>query len=141
MGKPLQPQWLGFPDVAAQGSFSYIIDKGYGAEAVGTSASAPTFASTISLINNARLSAGKSPLGFLNPWLYSEGYEGLADIVDGGSQGCYKYYGTPPIPAIPYASWSATRGWDPVTGLGTPDFKKLLQMVVPGADWRGMGGR
>lgn len=131
----------GFPDVAAQGSFFHIIDKGYGAEAVGTSASALTFASVISLLNNALLSAEKRPLGSLNPWLYSEGYEGLTDIVDGGSQGCYKYFGTPPSPAIPYASWNATKGWDPVTGLGTPDFKKLLEMAVPGAEWRGMGGR
>lgn len=36
----------------------------------GTSASAPIFAGVVSLLNDARLNAGKSPLGFLNPMLY-----------------------------------------------------------------------
>ncbi|PQE04679.1 Peptidase S8 S53 subtilisin kexin sedolisin protein [Rutstroemia sp. NJR-2017a BBW] len=81
------------------------------------SCSSPAFAGIISLLNNARLSAGKRPLGFLNPWLYSVGKQGLNDIVHGGSKGCT------------YASWNATVGWDPVTGLGTPDFGKLLGLV------------
>jgi tripeptidyl-peptidase-1 len=33
----------------------------------GTSASAPVVASMITLINDARISAGKNPVGFLNP--------------------------------------------------------------------------
>lgn len=33
----------------------------------GTSASSPVVGAIISLINDARLSAGKSPLGFINP--------------------------------------------------------------------------
>jgi len=36
----------------------------------GTSASAPIFAGVVTLLNDARLNAGKSPLGFLNPMLY-----------------------------------------------------------------------
>lgn len=31
-------------------------------------------------------------------------------------------------PYVPYASWNATTGWDPVTGLGTPDYGKLLAL-------------
>jgi tripeptidyl-peptidase-1 len=60
---------------------------------------------------------------------------GLNDIVDGGSTGCNGHFrfdgdanGTP---VVPYASWNATPGWDPVTGLGTPDFGKLLQLSTP----------
>ena len=41
----------------------------------GTSASSPTFASVISLVNDARLAKGMSSLGFLNPWLYKKGYD------------------------------------------------------------------
>jgi hypothetical protein len=37
----------------------------------GTSASAPVFAGVISLLNDARIGAGKTPLGFLNPLLYN----------------------------------------------------------------------
>lgn len=36
----------------------------------GTSASAPIFSSIITLINEQRLAAGKSAVGFLNPTLY-----------------------------------------------------------------------
>ena len=39
-------------------------------EAVGgTSASAPTFAGIVSLLNEARIQGGMKPLGFLNPFL------------------------------------------------------------------------
>jgi tripeptidyl-peptidase I len=31
---------------------------------------------------------------------------------------------------VPFASWNATQGWDPVTGLGTPNFHKLKQLVL-----------
>lgn len=33
-------------------------------------------------------------------------------------------------PIVPYASWNATPGWDPVTGLGTPMFPELVEMVM-----------
>ena len=53
-----------------------------------TSAAAPTFAGVIGLLNDARLLAGKSTLGFLNPFLYSRGYKALNDITGGASYGC-----------------------------------------------------
>ena len=43
---------------AVDGNFS-LID--------GTSASAPVVASMITLINDARITAGKKPVGFINP--------------------------------------------------------------------------
>lgn len=94
------------------------------------SASAPTFAAIISLLNTARLKANQKPLGFLNPWLYSDAKAGLVDITRGGSTGCTgtDIYSGLPAPYVPYASWNATTGWDPVTGLGTPNFKKLLEI-------------
>ena len=78
----------GFPDVAAQGYRYHVINDGMESLISGTSASAPTFAGVVALLNAARLDAGMSPLGFLNPWIYSVGYQGLMDIVDGGSTGC-----------------------------------------------------
>jgi len=135
------PNGRGFPDVAAQGVNFHIIDNnGLEYYASGTSASAPTFASIVSLLNNARLSAHLPPMGFLNPWIYSIGFQGLTDIVHGGSTGCTgsdEYSGLP-TPYVPYASWNATKGWDPVTGYGTPNFSKLLQLSTPGAPWRAM---
>jgi tripeptidyl-peptidase-1 len=96
------------------------------------SASSPTFAGIVSLLNNARLAAGKRPLGFLNPWLYSHGKDGLNDITLGRSSGCtgIDMYSGLATPFIPGAGWNATKDWDPVSGLGTPDFRKLLELIA-----------
>jgi tripeptidyl-peptidase-1 len=95
------------------------------------SASAPLFAAVVSNLNAARLAQGKGVLGFLNPFLYSLN-SGLKDIVHGGSTGCTGTSRTSRLPTtfVPYASWNATKGWDPVTGLGTPEFDKLLQAAL-----------
>lgn len=128
------PRGRGFPDVAAQGVRYHVFSRDSDILVSGTSASAPTFAALVSLLNNARLGRGLPPLGFLNPWLYSVGRAGLTDIVDGGSTGCTgtDIYSGLPTPVVPYASWNATPGWDPVTGLGTPLFDKLLGLSTPG---------
>lgn len=102
----------------------------------GTSAAAPVFAGIIALLNDARLRGGKKQLGYLNPWLYSIGFKGFTDITSGGSVGCtgIDEQTRKPIPGdpgiIPYASWNATTGWDPVTGFGVPNFEKLLELVM-----------
>lgn len=124
----------GFPDVAAQGYGFRVYDKGVLKGYQGTSASAPAFAGVVALLNDARLKAKKPTLGFLNPLLYSAP-DALNDIVLGGSTGCdghARFNGAPNgSPVIPYASWNATAGWDPVTGLGTPNFPKLLSAALP----------
>jgi tripeptidyl-peptidase-1 len=76
----------------------------------------------VALLNDALLRAHKPALGFLNPFLYEIGYRGLNDITGGQSNGCQGY--------IPGAHWNATKGWDPTTGLGTPDFQKLKEIVL-----------
>ena len=54
------------------------------------------------------------------------------DITGGQSVGCNGVNGQTGAPVngggvIPYATWNATKGWDPVTGLGVPDFQALLK--------------
>jgi tripeptidyl-peptidase-1 len=129
------PRGRGFPDVSAQGVNYVVVSQGQlRSDFNGTSASAPTFASIVALLNDARLRSNRPALGFLNPWLYSSGYTALNDVVLGGSTGCdghAPFHGPPNgSPVVPYASWNATDGWDPVTGLGTPDFSKLLNLVT-----------
>ncbi|KAL4787094.1 peptidase S8/S53 domain-containing protein [Aspergillus varians] len=123
-----------FPDVAAQSRNFAVVDKGRVGMFDGTSCSSPVFAGVVALLNDARLAAGLPVMGFLNPWLYKDGLRGLNDIVDGGSVGCdgYNRFGGTAngSPVIPYASWNATEGWDPVTGLGTPDFPKLKEIAL-----------
>lgn len=126
------PQGRGFPDVAAQAEDFRVIVQGLDTSVGGTSASAPTVSSIIALLNAARKEKGMPTLGFLNPWLYSSAVSGFNDIVDGGSTGCtgIDIFTGGPAPRVPYASWNATEGWDPVTGLGTPDFAKLLTLTM-----------
>ena len=47
----------------------------------GTSASSPTFAAIVTLLNDFRISNGKPPLGFLNPLLYSVGAPGNIFLI------------------------------------------------------------
>jgi len=61
----------GFPDVAAVGENVEIIVQQQKNLVAGTSCSSPIFASIISLINDRLIAAGKSQLGFLNPFLYA----------------------------------------------------------------------
>ncbi|KAF7348815.1 Family S53 protease-like protein [Mycena venus] len=114
----------GFPDLAAQALLFTIISSGNKTEAdSGTSASAPTVASIIALINDKLLSVGKPVLGFLNPWLYASATkEGFTDITEGSNPGLVCF--------APSAAFDAVDGWDPVTGLGTPLFDKLLAAAM-----------
>ena len=71
----------------------------------------------------------------MNPALYAIGYTALNDIVSGGAVGCNGVNNLtgatlPGGGIIPYATWNATVGWDPVTGLGTPNFEKLKELVL-----------
>ncbi|KAI4597560.1 vesicle formation at the endoplasmic reticulum [Pestalotiopsis sp. 9143b] len=123
----------GFPDVAAQANNYRVIEDGALTAVSGTSAAAPAFAGIISLVNNALVARGRRPLGFLNPWLYGVvgPASGLTDVTQGGSRGCgpASQYSGLPTPEIVGAGWNATEGWDPVTGLGTPLFNKLLLLA------------
>ncbi|MCJ1325415.1 hypothetical protein MMC10_002078 [Thelotrema lepadinum] len=108
----------GIPDVSALG-FNYIgvvdgclINKG-----AGTSASTPVFATVIHRINNERMAAGKGPVGFINPVLYANP-QVLNDVVEGRNVGCES------------DGFEAVSGWDPVTGLGTPNFERMRALFM-----------
>ncbi|OXV11389.1 hypothetical protein Egran_00847 [Elaphomyces granulatus] len=122
------PAGRGFPDVAVQSRNFYTVDKGHITVAGGTSAAAPAFAAIIVHLNSLRIAANKPTLGFLNPWLYGLGGQGFKDIVDGGSTGCLGR-SRRRTPYVPYAGFNATKGWDPVTGLGTPLFPELAERL------------
>ncbi|KAH9066004.1 subtilisin-like protein [Lactarius deliciosus] len=107
----------GYPDVAAQALFIGIIMGGEYEVIEGTSCSAPIVAGIISLLNDFRISQGKRPLGFLNPFLYGIASVGLNDITSGSNPGCNT------------DGFSAVVGWDPVTGLGSPDFEHLQHIA------------
>lgn len=93
----------GFPDVAYQGVDFNIVVNGEGTTVDGTSCSAPSFASSVALINANLLASGGKPLGFLNPLLYSSDSASIFnDITDGSNPGCFTQ------------GFPATTGWDAV---------------------------
>ena len=109
----------GFPDVAAIAAYVLAQSDDTLWLIAGTSASAPVFASMIAKINDARLTRGKRSVGFLNPVLYGPGRGALRDVTLGWNAGC----------GVEEA-FGATAGWDAVTGLGSPDFGKLLELYL-----------
>lgn len=56
----------GIPDVAAPAEQFEIVYSGFTTSVAGTSCAAPSFTGVVSLVNDARLQAGKSSLGYLN---------------------------------------------------------------------------
>ena len=116
----------GVPDVAGDadpltGMVSY--QDGTWSLAGGTSASAPLWAGLIAIANQM---AGH-PLGFINPGLYklsqSSNYtQDFHDITNGNNSVNYKGVTVPGYSAVP--------GWDPTTGLGTPNAEKLLPDLI-----------
>ncbi|KZT24082.1 subtilisin-like protein [Neolentinus lepideus HHB14362 ss-1] len=111
------PAGRAVPDVSAQGYGFQVVVEGKVESVGGTSASSPTFASIVSLLNDYRLANGRPSLGWLNPLLYTTGLSGFTDILLGNNPGC----GT--------LGFNATEGWDAITGLGTPDFVKLKELL------------
>lgn len=107
----------GYPDVSANGVNYVVAVNGEFSLAFGTSASCPTFASLLTLVNEQRIAAKKSPVGFVNPTLYANP-QVMTDITNGGNQGC----GT--------EGFQSVEGWDPVTGLGTPNYPAMLELFM-----------
>ncbi|KAJ7731299.1 family S53 protease-like protein [Mycena maculata] len=111
----------GYPDAAVQGWNFEIVVGGETGLVGGTSASSPTFAGMIALINDRLIAAGKPVLGFLNPFLYSHP-KAFTDITIGHNSGFV-------CPASSVA-FNAAVGWDPLTGSGTPIFPSLLAAAL-----------
>lgn len=75
---------------------------------------APTFASVIALVNDARKKNGKGTVGWINPTLYANP-SALTDITTGSSLGC----------GASNTGFNATTGYDLASGLGSPKFAAL----------------
>jgi subtilase family serine protease len=116
------------PDVAAEGNFdNYLCDQGlcqggYG----GTSFAAPRWAGFLALINQQAVANGGSPLGFINPAIYSigmgSGYDSdFHDITSGNNNNGFGQ------------SYNAVVGYDMVTGWGSPNGQALINAMAGSA--------
>jgi kumamolisin len=112
----------GVPDVCgnADSATGYqIFFNGNAAVVGGTSAVAPLWAGLMALLNQ---STGAKP-GFINDILYSTAPAGFQDITDGTNAIPQVTQGTVTQP--PTAGYQAGTGWDPCTGLGSPNGQAL----------------
>ena len=113
----------GYPDVSVVGHNCPVVMGGSLGAVDGTSCSSPVFAALVALLNDHQVSLGKPKLGFINPLLYkmwSDDRTIFTDITKGNNwctemQCCSQALG-----------FEATKGWDPVTGLGTPNFGHMV---------------
>ncbi len=104
----------GVPDVSGDADpntgYNILVD-GESAVFGGTSAVAPLWAGLVARMNQK---IGK-PVGFLNPLIYAQAVEasGFHDITEGNN-----------------GAFSAGPGWDPCTGLGSPDGARLMAALT-----------
>jgi tripeptidyl-peptidase-1 len=110
----------GYPDIAALGGQKApycVAVNGLFQGVAGTSASCPVTAGVFALLNGLRASQNKSPLGFLNPFIYQNA-AAFQDVTSGCNGGGKKY------------CFKAIKGWDASTGLGTPNYEALAKVVM-----------
>ena len=89
----------------------------------GTSAVAPLYAGLFARINQALAGAGKPRAGFVNAQLYQSG-NAFNDITSGNN-----------------GAFSAGPGWDPTTGLGSPNGAPLLAALSRASSARPPAGK
>jgi len=116
----------GFPDLAAFGSNVLILSQGNIEAVGGTSCSSPIVGGIVALLNDYVISKTGKPLGHVAPLLYKMATEhpaAFTDIVKGDNicteAGC----------ATSCKGFYATKGWDPVSGLGSPVYPEMLKYI------------
>ncbi|ATY60456.1 family S53 protease [Cordyceps militaris] len=114
----LNPNGRGYPDISLVSVKYQVNVNGQISQVLGTSASSPSVAGLVGLLNDYRKTQGKPNLGFINPLLYSGKVNAaLRDVTSGSNKGCDSV-GLP-----------AKTGWDAASGLGSFDFGKLRTLV------------
>jgi len=115
-----------YPDLSAIGQNNLIVQGGAWETVGGTSASTPITAGIITLLNDYLFQNKEAPLGFVNPLLYQMAAavpETFNQVTEGNNncteQACCKY-GYMANPA---------GGWNPATGLGTPNYGNMLAYI------------
>merc|ERR1711920_853047 len=119
----------GYPDIAAMAgqqnpycvgaSLTGITKSMVGV--AGTSAACPVAAGLFARLNAARAAQGKPNMGFLNPFIY-QNPDAFKDVTLGSVTG-----------AVGVKGFSAMKGWDAATGMGTPNFPKLMDAAMAAA--------
>jgi hypothetical protein len=96
--------------------------------AAGTSQSAPVFASLLLYLIDKSLQLSGQPLGFVNPLLYAMRAADPLTFHDvtTGNNNCTTEVATG---GCSLGGFTAAPGWDPVSGLGTPNIARMLRYL------------
>ena len=117
----------GYPDVSVLASNFVCYINGTVFTGSGTSASSPTFAGIVAILNSVRLKTGQPALGFLNPFLYTmhaDYPQAFTDVISGDNR-CTEHRCDDQC-----EGFEATKGWDPVSGLGTPNVDEMIAYIM-----------
>lgn len=106
----------GYPDISTLANKYLVVIANDFSVVSGTSASCPVVGAMVSLVNEARLKAGGSLMGWINPFLYQYSSNYTTDIVSGNNK-C-----TADSTICCTQGFTAISGWDPVVGLGVLNF-------------------
>lgn len=118
----------GFPDVSMYGAGGVVMHNGALTSLAGTSQSAPLFAAFMAYIVDWFLTYQGRPPGFLNPLLYylfARNPLVFNDVVSGTNNGTR--YMTAAQCRVAGGGFTTAKGWDAVTGLGTPNIALMLE--------------
>ncbi|CAJ1339192.1 unnamed protein product [Effrenium voratum] len=113
-----------YPDLAGLSS-NYLVLMGSDLQAMsGTSASTPLIASMVARWNEDRLQNNLPPLGFINPVIYNilKNHPSAFNDVQMGDNRCFRSACCP-------VGFSAARGWDAVSGAGSPNFQAIREIL------------
>jgi len=120
-----------YPDLAAPLQYYPTYINGKERQQAGTSAAAPVVAGLITRLNLGRAKRGQPPVGFANPLMYSIAAQDSSAFIDaiGGHNDGIPIDGSCSDDGCGQGFY-ALEGWDPVTGLGVPQFDVLLKHVL-----------
>lgn len=118
-----------YPDISALGDNGLVAYRGKLILSGGTSMSAPIIGAIFTRINEQRLALGKGPIGWANPALYAaydkireKEFVGFFHDVTVGNQYLGGVASARGYSACGNVGFSCVPGWDPVSGLGTPNY-------------------
>ena len=110
-----------YPDISLSAAGYLAVSGGRWFEVSGTALAAAVATAMISVINSKLLSSNLPVAGYLNPILYSPAMSCAINDILSGDNFCTVGLCCP-------QGFSATTGWDPVTGLGSLNIAKLLAL-------------
>ena len=131
----------GYPDISMFGGYFPIVLDGVEQVYAGTSVAAPLMAGVVARLNEVSMARAGAPLGFINPLLYSiaqSSPSAFHDLTTGDNR-CPRNWTSSNCPSR-CVGYQSAPGWDPVTGLGSPNVGNLLAYLQNQSTTGGLPG-